>query len=190
MLKRKAELYAVMAIVALAIMSIWTMSGTGCSWFRANGGTNTAATLEEKGEMVRLGAQSAITEIYNQKPGPWIDEVCTLSGIVCKALDGDEAALQALGLLGTDPVAAKGIAEDPPTQSTITLQTKTFLLNMLTAIAERYQLDPVWTSRMNLAVGLIDLYLISSVSMEHDLWFLTRSFFQGIADGCKTIGGK
>ena len=183
----KKEAYLVMGAIALVILAIYIASGCKINW-----GGETTLTLEQNGVLIKTAASTAIVEVYNSEVAhgnavKWADHVCSVSTIILRALDGDKAALETLHMLGTDPVIAAITTVNPPSQSTITIPTKTILLDLLRYTADRYGLPDVWNTRLAGAIVLFDTFIVSGVTTEHEVWFLTRAFFQGIVDGCASI---
>jgi hypothetical protein len=158
------------------------MCGCTAEWAKPDNGL----TLEQKGILIRLGAKNALVQVYQSEPGEWKDHVCSVSTIILKALDGDEQSLLSLGLLGTDGATAVRIAAEAPTRSTITIPTRTFLLDLLRTTAIEYGLE-VWESQIADAIAVFDAFIVSGVTTDYELWILTREFFAGIVDGCMYV---
>ena len=99
---------------------------------------------------------------------------------VVKALDGDEEAVTALNVTGAFNTPL-------PTPNAMTIETKDMLLGLLQYTAENYDLDG-WASAMTDAAELFDAFVISGITTEYGVWFLTREFFAGIVEGCADCG--
>jgi len=177
----KRELYIVMSLIAIAIISLIALSELGCTlaWQKDT-------PIEQQGNLVRAAAKFALLEVYAEEPGPWKDSVCSISTIILKALNGDEQALASLTLLNSGQPLAIHIVAESPTQSTITIETKEFLLDLLNAVGTQYDLKN-WQPRLEFAIAILDTYLISGIITDYTVWALTKEFFAGICEGCSEI---
>jgi len=172
----------ILAVLAFIVVAAYLMCGCTAEWTKPEAGL----TLEQKGIVIRLAAKNALVQVYQSEPGIWKDQVCSTATIILKALDGDEQALSRLGLLGTDPTVAAIVTLENPTRSTITLKTRGLLIDFLMAVARRYDLHG-WEPTISDAITAFDGFVVSGVTTDYELWFLTREFFTGIVEGCSSV---
>jgi len=179
--------FGLIALAIIVLVAVWYFTdGCNIHWTKPDNG---GLTLEQKGVVIRLAAKSALVHVQESEPGPWKNDVCSAATIVLKALDGDEESLRSLGLLGTDPDIAVIVVLENPTRSTITVKTKKLLLDLLMAAAQKYDLRG-WETTIADAIVVFDAFIVSGVTTEYEVWFLTREFFAGLVDGCLvTTGG-
>ena len=185
-MKRQPLFTIALCMNLVAIVIFFARFTPGCN---VNWSGDTTLTLGQKGLLVRLAAKNAVIQVHNETPGEWEDPVCSIATVVLKALDGDEESLDFLGLLGKGETTAIHVVLENPTQSTITLKTKDFLLDLLRLTATRYGLGE-WEEMIEDGIAVFDAFLISGVSTEYETWFLTREFFAGVCEGCQMIGGE
>ncbi|MBN2209411.1 MAG: hypothetical protein JW759_08965 [Candidatus Coatesbacteria bacterium] len=176
----RSIIMTILAVLAFTVVAFYLMCGCTAEWTRPDNGL----TLEQKGTLVRLASKNGLIQLHQSEPGAWEEDVCSISTIILKALDGDEKSLRSLGLLGADPEGAKAAKE--ATRSTISTHTKKLLLDLLTATALEFDLHG-WENTISDAVVVFDAFVASGVTTDYELWFLTREFFAGIVDGCSQI---
>jgi len=179
----RSTIMTILAVLAFIVVAFYLMCGCTTEWMRPEG----ALTLGQKGVLIRLAAKNALVQVYQSEPGIWKDQVCSVATIILKALDGDEQSLSYLGLLGTDPEASEAAME--ATRSTISIQTKKLLLDLLMASALEYNLHG-WENTISDAVVVFDAFIVSGVTTDYEVWFLTREFFAGIVQSCAMLGGE
>ena len=177
---RRSTTMTILAVLAFIVVASYLMCGCTTEWTKPDNGL----TLEQKGVLIRLTAKNALVQVYQSEPGAWKDQVCSMATIIVKALDGDERSLSYLGLLGTDPEASEAAME--ATRSTISIQTKKLLLDLLMASALEYNLHG-WENTISDAIVVFDAFIVSGVATDYELWFLTREFFAGIVEGCSSL---
>ena len=161
--------------VALIILVIAYLGGTNsCSvkWAKPDNGL----TLEQKGLLVNLAAKNMIVQLRINEPGEWQNHVCSLATIVVDALDGDDASIRKLNSVLAEPLSTAG---------SITVPIKTLLLDLLSHVASSFDLHG-WESSFADAITILDAFVLSSVTIDQEVWYLTREFFAGIVSGCDT----
>jgi len=177
---RKATIATITAIL-LALAAVVYLS-TACSikWTKPDD----RKTLEHRGVLVKVAARRAVIEAYRREPGDWKDHVCSVATIVLKALDGDDKAIADSGLR----IVICDLTGNwqPPTGNAMTIETKDTLLGLLAYTAKNWDLGG-WKGAVADAIELFDAFVISGVTTEHEVWFLTREFFAGISEGCVII---
>jgi len=169
---KKSLIPALLTVVAaiLVIVYFGGINGCGFKWTQPD----SQLTLEQKGLLVNLAAKNMIIQLRQAEPGEWEDYVCSLATIVVGALDGDEASIARLNTVLPQPLA---------TGTTITLPMKTLLFDLLNYVARKFDIGG-WETIFADTILVLDTFILSSVTTNYEVWYLTREFFVGIVAGC------
>ncbi len=182
---KKTTIATIAAILLVIAAMAYLLTGCDVEWTRPG----SQLTLEQRGVLVRVAARRAIIEAYREEPGPWNEYVCSVATIIQNALDGDSKAIADCPPAGGRIAALQPIrraANQLSTDNTMTIETKDLLLGLLTYTEENWDLKG-WEGAIADAIELFNAFVLTGVTTEHDVWFLTREFFAGISEGCVVI---
>lgn len=175
MAKNKELLTVIGAVlVAIAILVVASLT-TSCSfrWSKPDNGM----TLEQRGVLVNLAAKNAIVQLRRNEPGEWEDYVCSLATIVVDALNGDDESIARLNTVLSEPLSI---------DKEVSIPMKALLLDLLNLTVERFDLHG-WESTIADGITVFDAFVLSGVTTDYEVWYLTREFFAGINAGCAVI---
>lgn len=187
-MSRKTTTTLVVVLVTLvALVYLWTTTGCTIDWAKPDDGR---LTLEQKGVLVKIAAKRALIEVWREEPGLWKDHVCSVATIILKALDGDSTAITELNTRLEAAFPDRNlvmIAPSDTSPSSITIEARDLLLGLLAYTAGNWDMDG-WAGAAADAIELFDAFLLTGVTTDYEVWYLTREFFAGIVEGCAVVG--